>query len=148
MSPLAHSDERAVKLIGKHPCYDPNKDIVIPTFTFHKDAPAVRRASLGDAPPPRDVFFAFAGNDGTGRNCKTAARCYSRGVRQRVTRLFAKTPGFALQRSNGQSYSGLLSRSQFCFVASGDGFATRMEDSVRQIATGGIFTHTFYPRHW
>ena len=108
--------------LGSHACFDPEKDLLVPPFTFHQDA-----LQLAAAGRPRDLFFSFAGNTGESRNCVTPARCYARGIRQRVHKAFKGKPGFVF---GGMSYGDMLSRSTFCLMAPGDGFSTRMEDSV------------------
>lgn len=117
-----------VKIKG-HPCYDPNKDLVIPAFkgpNFYRGSPL-----SGAAPKKRDILLAFKGDVGRHRLPN-----YSRGIRQRLTQL-ARTPKW--QKHNvviGSSqeikmdYSTLLSSAKFCLVAPGDGWSSRAEDSV------------------
>eukprot|EP00798_Chlamydomonas_sp_ICE-L_P018362 gene18362-24833_t len=113
-----------------HACFDPKKDLVIPGFK----APSHFQHSPLLAHPlkTRDILLYFRGDVGKKREV-----WYSRGIRQlyyslsqvhswkEIHHIFigdeSDIPG---------DYSEHLSRSKFCLVAPGDGYAMRAEDAV------------------
>ncbi|GFR40871.1 hypothetical protein Agub_g1522 [Astrephomene gubernaculifera] len=116
--------------IKGHPCYNPEKDLIIPAF---KRPEHYRLSPLVSANArPRDNLFFFRGDVGKGR-----LAMYSRGVRQKIYKM-AKEGGWAAKYkfyigdgSDVQGdYSDMLSRSTFCLVAAGDGWSARLEDAV------------------
>ena len=118
------------QIMGKHSCYDPVKDLVIPSFkTLHH----YHQSPLsGKAPRDRDLLLSFKGDIGKRRQPN-----YSRGVRQRLYKLARENNWREKHKVMiGDSsdlnieYSELLSRSKYCLVAPGDGWSARAEDSV------------------
>ncbi|GIL74998.1 hypothetical protein Vretifemale_4847 [Volvox reticuliferus] len=116
--------------IRGHPCYDPQKDLVIPAFkqpNHYRESPL-----LGKPTKPRDIFLFFRGDVG-----KRRMPMYSRGVRQKLYQLAVDNKWREKHnilvgdtRDIHGEYSDLLSRSLFCIVAAGDGWSARMEDAV------------------
>ncbi|KAG2445204.1 hypothetical protein HYH02_008672 [Chlamydomonas schloesseri] len=116
--------------IKGHPCYDPNKDLVIPAFKNPNQYP--RSPLLGAPPLERDVLLFFRGDVGAGR-----LPHYSRGIRQKLFHLANKHDWygrFKIAIGTGDSlkgdYSEQLARSKFCLVAPGDGWSPRAEDAI------------------
>eukprot|EP00798_Chlamydomonas_sp_ICE-L_P001799 gene1799-33219_t len=118
-------------LIKGHACYDPNKDLVIPSLkppSHYSSSPL-----MGAEPLHRDILLFFRGDIGGGH--RTAK--YSRGIRQKVY-------GLSLEENWRQKdkiliggshelpgeYTEYLARSIFCLVAPGDGWSARAEDAV------------------
>ncbi|KAG2450529.1 hypothetical protein HYH02_005030 [Chlamydomonas schloesseri] len=122
--------EGYIKHIKGHPCYDPQKDLVVPNF---KSPPHYLRSPLQSTPSkPRDIFFFFKGDVG-----KHRLPHYSRGIRQKIYKMAMEQDWANTQKSligDGSNvhgdYSELLSRSLFCLVAPGDGWSPRLEDAV------------------
>ncbi|KAG2455017.1 hypothetical protein HYH02_000842 [Chlamydomonas schloesseri] len=119
-----------VHLFKGHPCYNPDKDLVIPAFK----APGHYASSglVGAPTRERDLLFFFRGDVGKRRQPN-----YSRGVRQAIYRA-AKEGDWATKHKffigghddiKGE-YSNMLGRAKFCLVAPGDGWSARMEDAV------------------
>ena len=131
--------------IKGHPCYSPDKDLVIPSFK----PPSQHSSSLihTDADPfvKREILLSFIGELGRG----TRLKHYSRGIRQKIDQLSQKGGWLEKHKvligkpddiqkavrggfipSDIKSYSDVLSRSKFCLVAPGDGWSSRAEDSI------------------
>ena len=116
--------------IAGHPCYDPAKDLVVPSFksTSHYHGSPL----LGAEPLARDILLFFRGDVG-----KERLPHYSRGVRQRLAHL-SKTLGWKEKynvligdgREVPGEYTSLLARSVFCLVLPGDGFSARAADAI------------------
>ncbi|KAG1661030.1 hypothetical protein FOA52_005345 [Chlamydomonas sp. UWO 241] len=114
-----------------HPCYDPQKDLVLPSF---KAPPHYKISPLaGKTPLVRDVLFFFKGDVGKGFRAPN----YSNGVRQRLYKLWLdndwKTKHnvwIGDRHDVPGEYSDMLARSKFCLVAPGDGWSGRVEDSI------------------
>ncbi|GIL47978.1 hypothetical protein Vafri_4701 [Volvox africanus] len=116
--------------IRGHACYDPQKDLVIPSFkqpNHYRESPL-----LGKPAKQRDIFLFFRGDVG-----KNRMPMYSRGVRQKLYQLAIDNKWrekhnilVGDSRDIQGEYSDLLSRSLFCIVAAGDGWSARMEDAV------------------
>ncbi|KAG2501892.1 hypothetical protein HYH03_000390 [Edaphochlamys debaryana] len=117
--------------IAGHPCYDPKKDLVIPSFKAPQHY--VHSPLLGAPPYERDILLYFRGDVGHNRIQKN----YSRGIRQRIFMLAYENKWWDKHKimivaggmTNG-GYSEQLARSKFCLAAPGDGFATRVEDAI------------------
>ncbi|GIL78717.1 hypothetical protein Vretimale_380 [Volvox reticuliferus] len=113
-----------------HPCYNPDKDLVIPAF---KSPDHFHASPLLGAPPlERDILLYFRGDIGAGRRPN-----YSRGIRQKLVRLSHDgdwATKYKIFIGNGEmipgSYSEHLARSKFCLVAPGDGWSPRAEDAI------------------
>ena len=127
-------------MIGKHPCYDPLKDIVIPVFASHqkwmsspwlwrggKDREERRNARSLAVNAPRPNLAYFSGNLALNEPTK-----YARGIRHRLHKAFSTTKGWKLIGKAGGRYSLDLSQSDFCLVPpGGDGWSSRTDDAVR-----------------
>ncbi|GLC75556.1 hypothetical protein PLESTF_001656500 [Pleodorina starrii] len=120
-----------------HPCFDPNKDLVVPAF---KHPGHYRRSPyLGTSEPvERDIFAFFLGDMRMEPNRDPACR-YSRCIRQRMYNISRAHRwkeehriwyGDRKDMGSNSDYSALLARSTFCFVLPGDGWSPRMEDAV------------------
>lgn len=133
-------------LVGRHPCYSPQKDLVIPVWrppSAWKDSPFVRGAEQA---PARTIFacasdrvllmisarFADGGGHSSrryfsGNLAQREPLKYARGVRHRLRAAFKGTAGWRLVGGRGGAYSGDLSRSEFCIVPpGGDGWSSRV----------------------
>ena len=119
-----------VHLHAGHPCYDPNKDLVIPSL---KPPDHYKWSPLAGAPDqPKKHLLYFRGDVGKHRKPN-----YSRGIRQRLYNLTV-TRGWTARYNisigdRGDlpgDYSQGLASSKFCLVAPGDGFSARAEDSI------------------
>ena len=112
-------------MIGDHPCYRPDKDIVIPVFSppgYWSETPW-----LSGRMPKRGTFAYFSGNLAQREPLK-----YARGIRHRLRKAFLATPGWKLYGNRGNAYSHDLARSEFCIVPpGGDGWSSRVDDAVR-----------------
>ncbi|CAI7895338.1 unnamed protein product [Closterium sp. NIES-54] len=128
-------------LRGRHPCFDPLKDVVMPAFKPPNVAHLRGRLWLNPVEQRKRLFF-FGGNLGLNFSNGRPEANYSMGIRQRVALYFASQP-------NRHGHVGLLSRpdvlvlpgpvpdyalqlsqARFCGVFPGDGFSARMEDSL------------------
>ncbi|GAX80494.1 hypothetical protein CEUSTIGMA_g7932.t1 [Chlamydomonas eustigma] len=117
-------------MIRGHPCYRPDKDLVIPSFKWpshYSTSPL-----LAGRPHKRDILMYFKGDVGT-----TRLNWYSRMIRQRLYILSLEQKwlekynihmGFPHDLAKG--YSEWLTKSIFCLVAPGDGWSSRAEDAV------------------
>ncbi|GIL93384.1 hypothetical protein Vretimale_17471 [Volvox reticuliferus] len=124
-------DGKDVKTLYEgHPCYDPNKDLVIPGFKppeHYANSPL-----MGSWPWQRDILLYLRGDVGKHRNPN-----YSRGIRQKLYKLSVENQWADKYRifigekyDIDGDYGQHLSRSLFCVVAPGDGYAMRFEDAV------------------
>eukprot|EP00201_Polytomella_parva_P014690 CAMPEP_0175050468 /NCGR_PEP_ID=MMETSP0052_2-20121109/7275_1 /TAXON_ID=51329 ORGANISM="Polytomella parva, Strain SAG 63-3" /NCGR_SAMPLE_ID=MMETSP0052_2 /ASSEMBLY_ACC=CAM_ASM_000194 /LENGTH=861 /DNA_ID=CAMNT_0016314673 /DNA_START=726 /DNA_END=3311 /DNA_ORIENTATION=+ len=126
------------QLMSTHPCYDPAKDLVIPSFKSPHHF--IYSPMLGFPPMKRDILLYLKGNLGSHR-----LPWYSRGIRQSLYRLSkehdwsAKHRIYLIESEQIEGYevdpffnkySHQLARSKFCVVAPGDGFSSRLEDAV------------------
>ncbi|KAG2494839.1 hypothetical protein HYH03_007079 [Edaphochlamys debaryana] len=123
-----HQPEGWLKFIKGHPCYNPDKDLVIPAFKQPRHYS--ESALLGKPARERDVLFFFKGDVG-----KHRAPQYSRGIYNMSKEGgWVKAHKFLIGGHDDEevkgSYSELLARSVFCLVAGGDGWSARMEDAV------------------
>ncbi|GAX85634.1 hypothetical protein CEUSTIGMA_g13049.t1 [Chlamydomonas eustigma] len=119
-----------------HPCFDPTKDMVIPSFKspFHiKDSPF-----LNAKPKERSIFLFFMGDVGRERTERGDNACrYSRCIRQTIDRLaqegnWRKRFGvmYGARGDVKGDYSDLMSRSLFCLHLPGDGWSSRFEEAI------------------
>ncbi|PNH07817.1 putative glucuronoxylan glucuronosyltransferase F8H, partial [Tetrabaena socialis] len=117
------------KMAG-HPCYLPDKHLVIPAFKI--PGHAIHSPLMGAPPLVRDLLLFFRGDLGSGRK-----NHYSRGIRQKLFHL-AHDGNWAERHKiyigNSETvpgpYSEYLARSKFCLVAPGDGWSPRLEDAM------------------
>ena len=113
-----------------HPCYNPNKDLVVTSLKFPQH---YRWSPLVGAPlQPKKHLLYFRGDVG-----KARLPHYSRGIRQKlynltVTRKWTARYNISIgdELDLPGDYSQELASSKFCLVAPGDGFSARAEDAV------------------
>jgi hypothetical protein len=114
-------------MIGTHPCYAAHKDVVVPVFAppaKFSASPWLRSAA---ARGPRRTLAYFSGNLAVNEPLK-----YARGIRHRLRTSFGRTAGWKLVGKAGGAYSSDLASSEFCIVPpGGDGWSSRVDDSVR-----------------
>ncbi|KAJ0961168.1 hypothetical protein J5N97_000852 [Dioscorea zingiberensis] len=116
---------------GNHPCFDPEKDLVLP----HGKSPTGPRKE-------RTILFYFNGNLGSAYGGRPQKGLYSIGIRQKLAEEFGSTPNLegklGRQHMNNVivtpvrslQYHEELAKSVFCGVLPGDGWSGRMEDSI------------------
>ncbi|GLI62594.1 hypothetical protein VaNZ11_005131, partial [Volvox africanus] len=120
-----------------HPCFDPEKDLVIPAFkqpSHYRNSPYMGMPE----PVPRTIFAFFQGDMRMEPGRDPACR-YSRCIRQRMYNLSKEHLwrekydiwyGDRKDMNSSFDYSEMLARSTFCFVLPGDGWSPRLEDAV------------------
>ncbi|KAL5708110.1 adenylosuccinate synthase [Ranunculus cassubicifolius] len=126
---------------GNHPCFDPDKDLVIPAWK--QPDPDSLRLKLWSRPrKDRKRLFYFNGNLGSAYTHGRPEDTYSMGIRQKLAKEFGSSPDkegkFGRQNSSdvmvtplrSDNYYEDLGNSIFCGVLPGDGWSGRMEDSV------------------
>ncbi|CAK9877018.1 unnamed protein product [Sphagnum jensenii] len=125
---------------GDHPCYDPLKDIVLPSWKVPDPYPILEKF-WARPQEERPTLFYFNGNLGEAYGGRPEAT-YSMGIRQKLASEFGSKPNKAgkLGRQATQDVLVLaertpdyrldLSKSRFCGVFPGDGWSGRLEDSV------------------
>ncbi|KAL3687747.1 hypothetical protein R1sor_014056 [Riccia sorocarpa] len=125
---------------GDHPCYDPEKDLVIPAVKLPDSTllPATQWARRREDRPTLFYFNGNLGNDYWGRPEPE----YSMGLRQKLAKKFGSDlnvdsvigeewePDVVVTYQRSPSYDDELSASRFCGVLPGDGWSGRMEDSI------------------
>ncbi|GJP82280.1 hypothetical protein CLOP_g12515 [Closterium sp. NIES-67] len=128
-------------LRGRHACFDPLKDVVMPAFKPPSAEHLRERLWLNPVENRRRLFF-FGGNLGLNFTHGRPEANYSMGIRQRVALYFASEPNrhgqvgllaqpdVVVQPGPIYDYAVQLSQSRFCGVLPGDGFSARMEDSL------------------
>jgi len=121
-------------IVGMHPCVDPEKDIVIPTF---KDPINVGVSALPKTPRPK-LFF-FAGDLGTQpdipRSGPHNSVKYSRGIRQALAQMWrehyaATKDDQVTVTGHVDDYKGMLASHKFCGALPGDGWSGGFESYV------------------
>lgn len=140
---------------GDHPCFDPDKDLVLPAWK--RPDPGAIWLKLWSRPrKERTTLFYFNGNLGPAYAHGRPEDTYSMGIRQKVAAEFGSTPdkkgklgrqhtsNVTVTPERTHKYYEELSRSVFCGVFPGDGWSGRMEDSILQgcipvIIQDGIF---------
>ncbi|KAK8949023.1 putative glucuronoxylan glucuronosyltransferase F8H [Platanthera zijinensis] len=140
---------------GNHPCFDPEKDLVLPAWK--KPEPGAVWLKLWARPrKERTTLFYFNGNLGPDYKNGRPEDTYSMGIRQNLAAEFGSTPNkkgmLGRQHSanvtvtplRSSNYFEELASSVFCGVLPGDGWSGRMEDSIHQgcvpvIIQDGIF---------
>ncbi|CAI5999442.1 unnamed protein product [Closterium sp. NIES-64] len=145
-------------LRGRHPCFDPLKDVVMPAFKPPNAEHLRGRLWLNPVEQRQRLFF-FGGNLGLnfshgrpeakysmGIWLRVALyfglQTYSMGIRQRVALYFASQPNLhghvgllshpdvLVLPGPVTDYAQQLASARFCGVFPGDGFSARMEDSL------------------
>lgn len=135
---------------GVRPCYEPHKDIVVPSWKWSWHLPNMnwRAQANGDLAlalqleeehlrsHERPLLFAFAGDFG-GRWGRSE-RWYSQGIRFSLYTRFGNTheaefPEVKLISGHikgNDGYNQLLQNATFCGAMPGDGYSARLEDSI------------------
>ncbi|XP_050227450.1 uncharacterized protein LOC126677057 [Mercurialis annua] len=141
--------------IGGHPCFDPDKDLVLPAWK-RPDAGALSSKLWARPLEKRNTLFFFNGNLGPGYPNGRPEASYSMGIRQKIGEEFGSSPNkegklgkqyaedVIVTPSRSENYNDDLASSVFCGVLPGDGWSGRMEDSVLQgcipvVIQDGIF---------
>ncbi|ONK59757.1 uncharacterized protein A4U43_C08F10230 [Asparagus officinalis] len=140
---------------GDHPCFDPDKDLVLPAWK--RPDPGAIWLKLWSRPrKERTTLFYFNGNLGPAYANGRPEDTYSMGIRQKLAKEFGSTPdkkgklgrqhrdNVTVTPQRTHKYYEELSRSVFCGVLPGDGWSGRMEDSILQgcipvVIQDGIF---------
>ncbi|KAA8518213.1 hypothetical protein F0562_015687 [Nyssa sinensis] len=128
---------------GNHPCFDPDKDLVLPAWK-RPDANALSSKLWARPLEKRKTLFYFNGNLGPAYENGRPEATYSMGIRQKVAHEFGSSPNkegkLGKQRTEdvivtplrSDNYHEDLASSIFCGVMPGDGWSGRMEDSILQ----------------
>ncbi|KMZ59131.1 exostosin family protein [Zostera marina] len=140
---------------GDHPCFDPSKDLVLPSWK-QPDLGVLAQKLWERQRANRKIFFYFNGNLGSAYTNGRVETRYSMGIRQKVAIEFGSTPdkNGKLGRQHSEdvvvtpirssNYFNELGNSIFCGVFPGDGWSGRLEDCIMQgsipvIVQDGIF---------
>uniref|UniRef100_A0A2P2JYW2 Uncharacterized protein MANES_09G028900 n=1 Tax=Rhizophora mucronata TaxID=61149 RepID=A0A2P2JYW2_RHIMU len=140
---------------GQHPCFDPDKDLVLPAWK-HPDINALRKKLRTRPLEKRKILFYFNGNLGPAYQNGRPEDSYSMGIRQKLAEEFGSSPNkngklgkqhaedVMVTPLRSMHYHKDLASSIFCGVLPGDGWSGRMEDSILQgcipvIIQDGIF---------
>lgn len=128
---------------GKHPCFDPDKDLVLPAWK-QPDVNALSTKLWARPLEKRKTLFYFNGNLGPAYLNGRPEALYSMGIRQKLAEEFGSTPNkdgnlgkqhaenVIVSPLRSESYHEDLASSVFCGVMPGDGWSGRMEDSILQ----------------
>lgn len=140
---------------GNHPCFDPEKDLVLPAWK-RPDAYSLGLKLWARPREERKTLFYFNGNLGPAFEHGRPEATYSMGIRQKLAEEFGSTPNkdgklgkqhaedVIVTPLRSDNYHEDLASSIFCGVMPGDGWSGRMEDSVLQgcipvVIQDGIF---------
>ncbi|KDP26007.1 hypothetical protein JCGZ_21040 [Jatropha curcas] len=140
---------------GVHPCFDPEKDLVLPAWK-HPDVGALSTKLWARPLDKRKTLFYFNGNLGPAYPNGRPEASYSMGIRQKLAEEFGSSPDKdgKLGKQHAEdvivtplrsgNYEEDLASSVFCGVLPGDGWSGRMEDSILQgcipvVIQDGIF---------
>ncbi|XP_043711978.1 uncharacterized protein LOC122660809 [Telopea speciosissima] len=126
---------------GNHPCFDPEKDLVLPAWK--RPDPSSLRSKLWAWPlERRRTLFCFNGNLGPAYANGRPEDTYSMGIRQKLAEEFGSSPNkegklgkqhaedVVVTPVRSMHYYEDLGSSVFCGVLPGDGWSGRMEDSI------------------
>ncbi|KAG6690791.1 hypothetical protein I3842_10G030800 [Carya illinoinensis] len=140
---------------GSHPCFEPEKDLVLPAWKRPDGIPL--SAKLWARPrEKRKTLFYFNGNLGPAYPNGRLEASYSMGIRQKIAEEFGSSPDkkgklgkqhaedVIVTPLRSERYHEDLASSVFCGVFPGDGWSGRMEDSILQgcipvVIQDGIF---------
>ncbi|XP_048225885.1 uncharacterized protein LOC8278954 isoform X2 [Ricinus communis] len=140
---------------GRHPCFDPDKDLVLPAWK-RPDVSALSTKLWARPLERRKTLFFFNGNLGPAYPNGRPELSYSMGIRQKLAEEFGSSPNkdgklgkqhaedVIVTPLRSENYHEDLASSIFCGVLPGDGWSGRMEDSILQgcipvIIQDGIF---------
>ncbi|KAF3328054.1 glucuronosyltransferase [Carex littledalei] len=126
---------------GDHPCFDPQKDLVLPAWKVPN--PGAVWLKLWSRPrKERMTLFYFNGNLGPAYENGRPEDTYSMGLRQKLADEFGSspnkegklgkqhTPNVIVTPLKSPKYYEEMASSLFCGVLPGDGWSGRMEDSM------------------
>ncbi|VFQ91192.1 unnamed protein product [Cuscuta campestris] len=128
---------------GDHPCFDPNKDLVLPAWK-RPDGGSLGAKFWARPREARKTLFYFNGNLGPAYENGRPEATYSMGIRQKVAEEFGSTRNkngelgkqhaqdVVVTPLRAENYHEDLATSVFCGVMPGDGWSGRMEDSIFQ----------------
>ncbi|KAK7278885.1 hypothetical protein RJT34_23924 [Clitoria ternatea] len=126
---------------GIHPCFDPDKDLVLPAWKL-PDANALTSKLWAWPHEKRKTLFYFNGNLGPAYSHGRPEDSYSMGIRQKLAEEFGSSPNkdgklgkqhakdVIVTAERSENYQVDLASSVFCGVFPGDGWSGRMEDSI------------------
>eukprot|EP00850_Spirogloea_muscicola_P011004 SM000066S20479 [mRNA] locus=s66:617960:624215:- [translate_table: standard] len=126
---------------GDHPCFDPEKDIILPAWKG-PDVNNIRSRYWARPLEERTKLFYFNGNLGSKFTPGRVEPEYSTGIRQAVAEHFASIVNnegvmgtshqddIVVTHERHPEYGREISSSKFCGVFPGDGFSARMEDAI------------------
>ncbi|XP_050244781.1 uncharacterized protein LOC126692990 isoform X1 [Quercus robur] len=140
---------------GNHPCFDPDKDLVLPAWK-RPDGVALSSKLWARPREKRKALFYFNGNLGPAYPKGRPEDSYSMGIRQKIAEEFGSSPNkegklgkqhaedVIVTPLRSENYHEALASSVFCGVFPGDGWSGRMEDSILQgcipvVIQDGIF---------
>ncbi|KAH0972022.1 hypothetical protein GBA52_024178 [Prunus armeniaca] len=140
---------------GNHPCFDPDKDLVLPSWKS-PDVNSLSSKLWARSHDKRKTLFYFNGNLGPAYPNGRPEAFYSMGIRQKLAEEFGSSPNkegklgkqhaedVIVTPLRSENYHGDLASSIFCGVFPGDGWSGRMEDSILQgcipvVIQDGIF---------
>ncbi|KAJ4766857.1 exostosin family protein [Rhynchospora pubera] len=140
---------------GDHPCFDPQKDLVLPAWKVPNPG-AVWLKLWARSRKERTTLFYFNGNLGPAYENGRPEDKYSMGIRQKLADEFGSSPNkegklgkqhapnVIVTPLKSHKYHEEMASSLFCGVLPGDGWSGRMEDSVHNgcipvIIQDGIF---------
>lgn len=140
---------------GDHPCFDPDKDLVLPAWKS-PNLDSLKSKLWSWPREKRKMLFYFNGNLGPAYENGRPEATYSMGIRQKVAEEFGSVPNkegklgkqhaddVIVTPARSDNYHEDLASSVFCGVMPGDGWSGRMEDSILQgcipvIIQDGIF---------
>uniref|UniRef100_A0A5B6Z8Z3 EGF-like domain-containing protein n=1 Tax=Davidia involucrata TaxID=16924 RepID=A0A5B6Z8Z3_DAVIN len=140
---------------GNHPCFDPDKDLVLPAWKS-PDTNSLSSKLWARPREKRKTLFYFNGNLGPAYENGRPEATYSMGIRQKVAEEFGSSPNkegklgkqhaedVIVTPLRSDNYHEDLASSIFCGVMPGDGWSGRMEDSILQgcipvVIQDGIF---------
>ncbi|KAL5137596.1 putative glucuronoxylan glucuronosyltransferase F8H [Glycine soja] len=140
---------------GIHPCFDPDKDLVLPAWKV-PDAYVLTSKLWARSHEKRKTLFYFNGNLGPAYPHGRPEDTYSMGIRQKLAEEFGSSPNkdgklgkqhakdVIVTPERSEDYHMDLASSVFCGVFPGDGWSGRMEDSILQgcipvVIQDGIF---------
>ncbi|XP_014514271.1 uncharacterized protein LOC106772395 [Vigna radiata var. radiata] len=140
---------------GIHPCFDPDKDLVLPAWKV-PDANVLNSKLWARSHEERKTLFYFNGNLGPAYTNGRPEDSYSMGIRQKLAEEFGSSPNkdgvlgkqhakdVIVTPERSENYHLALASSVFCGVFPGDGWSGRMEDSILQgcipvVIQDGIF---------
>ncbi|PIN16686.1 Acetylglucosaminyltransferase EXT1/exostosin 1 [Handroanthus impetiginosus] len=128
---------------GNHPCFDPEKDLVLPAWKRPDERPLTARFWARPREERKTLFY-FNGNLGPAYENGRPEATYSMGIRQKMAEEFGSSPNkegklgkqhaedVVVTPVRADDYQEELANSTFCGVMPGDGWSGRMEDSILQ----------------